>query len=97
MQSIQIRLNLPLILTLMMFALAVSPVQAQTDALPSWNDGPAKAGIVGFVERMKRRGFSGSIILEQWPDPPALLVNARDRLIRMFGLDSVVPRQEQGS
>jgi sugar phosphate isomerase/epimerase len=42
------------------------------------------SGIVGFVDRMKGRGFSGSIILEQWPDPPSLLNQARDRLTRMF-------------
>lgn len=48
---------------------------------PSGNDPSA---IEGFVERMKRRGFAGSIILEQWPDPPSLLNLARDRLIRLF-------------
>jgi len=42
------------------------------------------AGIEGFVERMKRRSFHGCIILEQWPQPPLLLGQARDRLIRMF-------------
>jgi len=33
-------------------ALAVSPALAQTDPLASWNDGPAKQAIVGFVERV---------------------------------------------
>ena len=50
--------------------------------------GPAKRndiGIQGFVERMKKRSFSGAIILEQWPDPPRLLDQARDRLLDMFG------------
>ncbi len=28
----------------------VAPAQAQTDPLPSWNDGPAKHAIVGFVQ-----------------------------------------------
>jgi sugar phosphate isomerase/epimerase len=42
------------------------------------------SGIRGFVERMKRRGFSGCGILEVWPDPPFLLNVARDRLLRMF-------------
>jgi sugar phosphate isomerase/epimerase len=55
------------------------------------------SGIEGFVERMRKRGFSGSIILEQWPDPPTLLVTARDRLVRMFALDSVVPGKKQAS
>ena len=42
------------------------------------------SGIEGFVDRMKRRGFSGCGILEVWPDPPSLLNRARDRLLRMF-------------
>jgi len=33
-------------------ALAASPALAQTDPLPSWNDGPAKQAIVGFVEKV---------------------------------------------
>jgi sugar phosphate isomerase/epimerase len=42
------------------------------------------SGIEGFVDRMKRRGFLGYGILEVWPDPPSLLNQARDRLLRMF-------------
>lgn len=45
--------------------------------------GPAgkdDSGIREFIERMKKRNFSGSIILEQWPEPLVLLKNARDRL-----------------
>jgi sugar phosphate isomerase/epimerase len=42
------------------------------------------SGIEGFVDRMKRRGFSGLGILEMWPDPPVVLNQARDRLLRMF-------------
>jgi sugar phosphate isomerase/epimerase len=41
-------------------------------------------GIRGFVKRMKKRAFSGCIILEQWPDPPSLLDAARDKLRAMF-------------
>ena len=37
-----------------------------------------------IVERLKKRGFAGSVILEQWPDPPLLLNEARDRLHHMF-------------
>jgi sugar phosphate isomerase/epimerase len=43
------------------------------------------AGIRGFLDRMNRRRFSGCIILEQWPEPPELLVNARNRLSDMIG------------
>lgn len=56
--------------------------------------GPAKKderGIRGFVRRMKKRAFSGSIILEQWPDPPSLLNEARDRLQAMFGNTLPIP------
>jgi sugar phosphate isomerase/epimerase len=42
------------------------------------------SGITGFVNRMKRRDFTGSIIFEQWPDPPVLLNEARDRLYNMW-------------
>lgn len=50
--------------------------------------GPAArdpSGLEAFVGRMKGRGFSGSIILEQWPEPHSLLREARDRLLEMFG------------
>lgn len=45
--------------------------------------GPARqdpSGLQGLLARLQRRGFSGSIILEQWPDPPHLLIAARDGL-----------------
>ena len=53
--------------------------------------GPAArddAGVRGFVGRMKQRGFSGSLILEQWPYPPSLLNQARDALLRMWKNES---------
>jgi sugar phosphate isomerase/epimerase len=49
--------------------------------------GPAgrdPAGIEGLVERLERRLFSGAMILEQWPEPRDLLVDARQRLVSMF-------------
>jgi len=60
--------------------------------------GPSAAdlsGIEGFVDRMKMREFSGSIILEQWPDPPSLLNQARDRLIRMFASGPSLAREDR--
>lgn len=42
------------------------------------------SGVEGFVDRMKKRGFSGCGILEMWPDPPSILNQARARLLRMF-------------
>ncbi|MDA8091713.1 MAG: sugar phosphate isomerase/epimerase [Nitrospiraceae bacterium] len=41
------------------------------------------AGIRGLVQRLVNRGFSGSIIMEQWPWPAELLVKARDTLLEM--------------
>ncbi len=49
--------------------------------------GPAAhddSGVRGFIERMKKRGFSGSVILEQWPQPPSLLNAARAALLRAW-------------
>ena len=51
--------------------------------------GPAgkdDSGIKGFVERMKRRDFSGCIIFEQWPEPPGLLNDARNRLLKIISI-----------
>jgi sugar phosphate isomerase/epimerase len=45
--------------------------------------GPSReddAGIRAFVERLLRRSYRGAVILEQWPDPPQLLVEAATRL-----------------
>ena len=50
--------------------------------------GPAgqdPSGIKGFVSRMKKRGFSGCMILENWPEPSSLLTEARKKLLTMIG------------
>jgi sugar phosphate isomerase/epimerase len=41
-------------------------------------------GIEGAIERLKRRNFSGCIILEQWPQPPRLLNEVRKGLFDMI-------------
>ena len=49
--------------------------------------GPAgrdPASVAGLLQRLDRRDFSGSIILEQWPDPPSLLAATRNRLLTMI-------------
>ena len=49
--------------------------------------GPAaddQTGLRVFAGWLKKRGFQGSIILEQWPDPPDLLDRGRDRLKEML-------------
>jgi len=51
--------------------------------------GPAArndAGLRGLVERLQARGYDGSAILEQWPQPRSLLNQARDRLRTLWGL-----------
>lgn len=55
--------------------------------------GPSKSddsGIRGIIERLQARGYDGCAILEQWPDPPDLLVRARD------GLRALCPASETG-
>ena len=45
--------------------------------------GPAgdnEAGIRALLERLQQRNYSGAMILEQWPQPPQLLVTAEQRL-----------------
>ena len=54
--------------------------------------GPAgqnDAGIRGLITRLRQRHFSGSAILEQWPQPPSLLNQVRDRLVQL--LDETAP------
>ena len=56
--------------------------------------GPAardNTGLCEFIGQMKRRGYSGSLILEQWPQPPSLLNQARDRLLRMWAETTPAP------
>lgn len=44
-------------------------------------------GVRGLVQRLKQRGFEGSVVLEQWPDPPEILVKSRQRLREFFDTD----------
>jgi sugar phosphate isomerase/epimerase len=49
--------------------------------------GPAQrdeSGLRALARRLEQRSFSGTVILEQWPHPPDLLVKARDRLCKML-------------
>src|SRR4030095_4913688 len=45
---------------------------AQTDALPSWNDGPAKKAIVDFVQATTTQGSAGFV-------PPAARIATFDQ------------------
>ena len=49
--------------------------------------GPSRnnaTGIAGMLSRVRQHGFAGCAILEQWPKPPTLLVNARDGLVNLL-------------
>ncbi len=67
--------------------------------LPVFTGPSAKddSGIRGFLERLKRRGFAGSIILEQWPEPPSLLTEARRRLFEMIRVQTPTGREASQS
>jgi len=43
------------------------------------------SGIEGFLRRLHSRCFSACIIFEQWPEPPGLLLDARNKLLAMIG------------
>ncbi|MBP5234145.1 MAG: sugar phosphate isomerase/epimerase, partial [Planctomycetes bacterium] len=60
--------------------------------------GPAgqnDAGVKLFLEILRERKFSGSLILEQWPEPPESLENAAARLEKTLRHDGaeVAPRR----
>jgi sugar phosphate isomerase/epimerase len=42
------------------------------------------SGLRALLGRLKGRGYRGVFILEQWPEPPELLVTARERLARLL-------------
>src|SRR4029453_12192751 len=48
-----------LLVTVLLSSLAALPAAAQTDPLPSWNDGPAKQAILKFVADVTTEGISG--------------------------------------
>jgi sugar phosphate isomerase/epimerase len=47
-------------------------------------------GLRGLVRRLLKRGFRGSVVLEQWPKPPELLVQARDKLRQLIVAEQAV-------
>jgi sugar phosphate isomerase/epimerase len=55
--------------------------------------GPSRdddSGIRAFVERLRRRDYGGVVILEQWPHPPQLLVEAAVRLRALLDAQSSI-------
>ena len=62
--------------------------------------GPARMNDVGvraFLERLRRRSYRGALILEQWPHPPYLLVEAAVRLREMLRLSGAGVEPDQVS
>jgi len=55
MKNLSRRLN-PLMRTIVVLLFFASAAHAQTDPLPSWNDGPAKKAIVDFVQTTTTQG-----------------------------------------
>jgi hypothetical protein len=49
----------------LLVARAAAAVGADTDPLPSWNDGPAKQAIIGFVRATTRNGSASFVPLEE--------------------------------
>jgi len=39
-----------------------------------------------LLDRLQRRSYSGAMILEQWPNPPHLLLEAAEKLRHLLGL-----------
>lgn len=53
--------------------------------------GPSReddSGIRAFLERLERRAYRGAVILEQWPNPPELLVEAATHLRSLLEQES---------
>ena len=48
---------------------------------PSASD---QSGLRALIRRLKARGFSGSVVMEQWPQPPEILVHPRQRLLHLW-------------
>ncbi len=50
--------------------------------------GPSRADdsqVRVFLERLRRRDYHGALILEQWPNPPQLLLDADEKLRHLLG------------
>ncbi|MEO5356033.1 MAG: sugar phosphate isomerase/epimerase [Nitrospirae bacterium YQR-1] len=54
--------------------------------------GPSSENPLGmkcFIKRLKKRNFTGMMVLEQWPVPPSILIAGRNRLLELIN-DSTV-------
>lgn len=46
--------------------------------------GDDASGVHALIERLQARDFAGSVVMEQWPQPPEVLINARDKILQMW-------------
>ncbi|MBU1108756.1 MAG: sugar phosphate isomerase/epimerase [Candidatus Riflebacteria bacterium] len=37
-----------------------------------------------LIQRLKKRGFAGSVVMEQWPQPPEILISTRQHLLQLW-------------
>jgi sugar phosphate isomerase/epimerase len=60
--------------------------------------GPSRdddAGVRAFVDRLRQRRYQGALILEQWPKPPELLVEAATRLRTMLDSNPLATKERR--
>jgi hypothetical protein len=70
------------------FTSTLTRITATRDSHLTLFTGPARTddtGVRAFVARLRRRNYRGAVILEQWPHPPELLVEAATRLRALLG------------
>lgn len=41
-------------------------------------------GVRALIRRMQARGFAGSVVMEQWPTPPEILIETRSHLMNLW-------------
>lgn len=46
--------------------------------------GQDASGVRALIKRLQTRGFAGSVVLEQWPQPPEILISTRQRILQMW-------------
>ena len=54
------------------------------------------SGVIGLLQRLHQRHYSGSFILEQWPHPVSLLKQARDKLVACSTVPEEAPEGDPG-
>jgi len=42
------------------------------------------SAVRNLIKRLQGRGFAGSVVMEQWPQPPETLISTRNRLLELW-------------